>query len=89
MLDLKWIDKAWDEYVEIQNEDKRFLRKINQLIKDIRRNGLECQLGKPEPLVGDLAGLWSVRVNQKDRLLFRIIDETVDIISCRGHYGDK
>ena len=65
-----------------------FLRKINNLLEDIKRNGNEG-IGKPEALSGDLAGFWSRRINDKDRLIYKIDDENVYILACRFHYGDK
>ena len=82
-----WHDKAWDEYVEWQNQDKKTLKKINRLLQDIDRHGYKCT-GKPEPLSGDLAGYWSVRIDDKNRIVFRIIDEVIEIIQCGTHYGD-
>ncbi len=82
-----WHDKAWDDYVEWQNQDKKTLRKINRLLQDIDRNGYNC-IGKPEPLSGDLAGYWSVRIDEKNRIVFRILDDVLEIIQCGTHYGD-
>ena len=82
-----WHDKAWNDYVEWQNQDKKTLRKINRLLQDIDRNGYKCT-GKPEPLSGDLAGYWSVRIDEKNRIVFRIFDDIIEIIQCGTHYGD-
>lgn len=78
-------DFAWQEYVQWQTEDKKTLQKINDLIKDIDRNGYEG-IGKPEPLKHDLTGYWSRRITAKDRLVYRIMDDTIYIIGCKGHY---
>ena len=78
-------DFAWEDYIQWQTEDKKTLRKINELIKDIDRNGYEG-IGKPEPLRHDLTGYWSRRITDKDRLIYRILDETIYIIACKGHY---
>lgn len=59
-------DIGWEDYLYWQTEDRKTLRKINTLLKDIERNGNEG-IGKPEPLTGDLSGFWSRRINQKDR----------------------
>lgn len=83
-----WADEAWDEYEEWQTKDKKTLKKINSLLKDIDRNGYNC-LGKPEPLRGNFAGFWSVRIDDKNRIVFRIIDNSVEIIQCGTHYRDK
>lgn len=83
-----WSDTAWNDYLYWQTQDRRTLKKINELIKDIDRNGDECT-GKPEPLTGSFAGFWSVRIDQKIRLIFRILDEKLEIAQCRTHYGDN
>jgi toxin YoeB len=78
-----------EDYISWQTEDKRTLKKINQLIKDIIRNG-NTGIGRPEPLKGNLSGYWSREIDEKNRLLYRILaDDKVEIIHCKGHYGDK
>ena len=81
----RWDDKAWDEYVSWQTEDKKTLKRINDLIKDIERNGVSQGIGKPEPLRHISA--WSRRIDEKNRLLYRM-DENGElyIIACKGHY---
>ena len=86
-MKIQWLDKAWEEYLDWQNADRKTLRKINSLIKDISRNGYQCS-GKPEQLKGDFAGYWSVRIDKKNRIVFRIVDDSVEIIQCRSHYRD-
>lgn len=81
-------DLAWEEYLYWQTQDKKTLKKINRLLKDIDRNGYECS-GKPEPLRGDLSGYWSVRIDEQNRIVFRIIGEQLEIMQCGTHYGDK
>ena len=83
-----WHDKAWDDYQYWQKQDKRTLQKINNLLKDIDRNGYRCT-GQPEPLAGDLAGDWSVRIDKENRIVFRIENEILEIAQCKTHYGDK
>ena len=83
-----WHDAAWEDYLYWQKQDKRFLKKINELIKSIDRNGYECN-GKPEPLTGDLSGFWSVRIDDKNRIVFRIKDGSIEIAQCGSHYRDK
>jgi len=83
-----WDDDAWEDYVYWQTQDKKTLKKINSLIKDIDRNGYEG-IGKPEPLTGDLSGYWSRRIDETNRLVYRIVDDTIRIAQCRTHYGDK
>lgn len=81
-----WSDEDWEDYLYWQGQDKKSLKKINNLLKDIERNGYECT-GKPEPLSGDLAGFWSVRIDGKNRIVFRINDGTLEISQCGSHYG--
>lgn len=78
---------GWDDYLYWQTEDRKTLRKINTLLKDIERNGNEG-IGKPEPLTGDLSGFWSRRINQKDRLIYALEMDQIIIIACRYHYDD-
>lgn len=81
--------KALNEYIEWQTEDKRTLKKINQLIKDIIRNGNDG-IGSPEPLKGNLSGYWSREIDSKNRLIYCISNNGgIEIIQCRGHYSDK
>lgn len=80
-------DIGWEDYLYWQTEDRKTLRKINTLLKDIERNGNEG-IGKPEPLTGDLSGFWSRRFNQKDRLIYALEMDQIIIIACRYHYDD-
>ena len=80
-------DIGWEDYLYWQTEDRKTLRKINTLLKDIERNGKEG-IGKPEPLTGDLSGFWSRRINQKDRLIYALEMDQIIIIACRYHYDD-
>ena len=81
-------DEAWEEYVYWQTQDKKTLKKINRLLSDIDRNGYQCT-GKPEPLKGNLSGYWSVRIDEKNRIVFCIADDVLEIAECGSHYGDK
>lgn len=83
-----WQDDAWEEYVEWQTKDKVTLKRINRLLKDINRNGYNCT-GQPEPLSGDLAGYWSVRIDGKNRIVFKIYDGNLEIIQCGTHHREK
>jgi addiction module toxin, txe/yoeB family len=82
-----WHDEAWETYVFWQNQDKKTLKRINRLLKDIDRNGYRCT-GKPEPLKGNLSGYWSVRIDEKNRIVFRITGDILEIVECGSHYGD-
>ena len=83
-----WHDDAWEEYLYWQTQDRKTLKKINHLIKDIERNGYECE-GKLEALSGDLSGFWSVRIDKKNRIVFRIENDELEIAQCGSHYRDK
>lgn len=82
-----WQDEAWEDYLYWQQQDKKTLRRINQLLKDVDRNGY-TGLGKPEPLKGALSGWWSRRIDETNRLVYRIRDNRVEIAQCRTHYGE-
>lgn len=82
---LIWHDDAWEEYLYWYANDKKLFAKLNQLIKDVKRSPFEG-LGKPEPLKGNLSGLWSRRIDQEHRLVYRVIDGDIEIAQCKGHY---
>ncbi|MFC2282045.1 MAG: Txe/YoeB family addiction module toxin [Treponema socranskii subsp. buccale] len=84
---IRWDLDAWDDYIYWQTQDKKTLKRINQLIKDISRNPFEG-IGKPEPLRGTLTGFWSRRIDKEHRLVYAIEENSVLLISCRGHYDD-
>ena len=81
-----WDDSAWADYLYWQTQDKKTLKRINELIKDIERNG-NLGIGKPEPWKGNLSGLWSRRIDEYNRLVYRIREDLLEIVSCRDHYG--
>ena len=78
-------DEAWQDYLWWESENIRILKKINDLIKDIERNG-NSGLGKPEPLRNRLLGFWSRRITDEHRLIYKFDEESIYIIACRGHY---
>ncbi len=78
-------DNAWADYTYWQTEDRKTLRRINQLLEDIARND-NSGIGKPEALKGDLSGFWSRRINDRERLVYRIEGENIYILACRYHY---
>lgn len=82
-----WFDEAWEDYVFWPSQDKKTIKRINALIKDIERNRLEG-MGTPEPLKGDLAGFRSRRIDETNRIVYRFCGEVLEIISCLGHYSD-
>ena len=82
-----WTDKAWEDYIYWQTQDKKTLKRVNQLIADIERNGYDG-IGKPEPLKGNLSGWWSRRIDDGNRIVYRLKEDHVVIAQCRGHYSD-
>lgn len=80
-----WSDLAWDQLQNWSMRDKKTLKRIYTLIQSIDRNGYSS-VGKPEPLKGNLSGWWSVRIDEANRLVFRIDDGVLVISSCMGHY---
>ncbi len=82
-----WQDNAWEDYLYWQSQDKKTLKRINDLLKDIDRNGY-IGLGKPEPLTGSLSGFWSRRIDSKNRIVYRILNNQIEIAQCGSHYRD-
>lgn len=80
-----WFDEAWIDYIYWQTQDKKTLKRINNLIKDTECNPFEG-IGKPEPLKGNLSGFWSRRIDDTNRFVYRINNDKLEILSCRGHY---
>ena len=80
--------RAWEDYLYWLEQDKKTLRRINKLITDIERNGYDG-IGNPEPLIGNYSGYWSRRIDEKNRLVYRVLNDTIEIVQCRTHYGDK
>ena len=78
-------DIAWKQYISWLDEDRKILKRINDLIKDIERNGNKG-FGKPEPLRYEFSGYWSRRIDECHRLIYKIGDENIIIISCKYHY---
>ena len=82
-----WFEEAWEDYLYWQVQDKKTLQRINVLIRDIERGSFDG-IGKPELLRGDLSGFWSRRIDDTNRLVYRIREGTLEILSCKGHYED-
>lgn len=80
-----WSDESWDDYLYWQAQDKKTLKRINALIKDAERSPF-AGIGKPEPLKGDLSGAWSRRIDETNRLVYRIVEDALEILQCRSHY---
>ncbi len=85
MNNISFKPEAWDDYLYWQIQDKKTLKRINALLQDILRNGHEG-IGKPEQLKGDLSGWWSRRIDEANRLVYRIVGDQIEIAVCRGHY---
>lgn len=82
---IQWDGDAWEDYCDWQ-KDKATLKRINTLIKDVRRDPFDG-IGKPEPLKHDLSGLWSRRINDTDRLTYKVVGDMIVILACKGHYN--
>ncbi|MBK9690035.1 MAG: Txe/YoeB family addiction module toxin [Saprospiraceae bacterium] len=76
---------AWEDYISWQADDRKILKKINELIKDIKKTPYSG-LGKPEALKYDLSGYWSRRIDMEHRLVYKVIDDEILIYACRYHY---
>lgn len=87
MSNVSFSEKALDEYIYWQTQDKKTLKRINALLKDINRSPFEG-IGKPEPLKGNHSGYWSRRIDDTNRLVYKISDNTIEIYQCKGHYDD-
>jgi toxin YoeB len=84
-MKLVFVEKAWNEYLYWQKTDKRILKKINLILKQIQRNPY-LGPGKPEPLMHDLSGFWSLRIDLEHRLIYKIESDQIIILKCRHHY---
>lgn len=80
-----WFEEAWEDYLFWQTQDKKTLKRLNALIKDAQREPFGG-IGKPEPLKGELSGFWSKRIDDFNRLVYRVNGDTLEILSCKGHY---
>ena len=85
-MKLIWSEKSWEDYLYWQGHDKKVLKKINSLIKDIKREPFDG-LGKPEPLRYTLAGCWSRRITDEHRIVYEVVEQNINIVSCRFHYS--
>ena len=86
-MNKNFTDKGFEDYVYWQTQDRKTLKRINALIKDIERNGIAEGIGNPEPLKYEMSGYWSRRIDEKNRLIYYIDENGILWIdSCRGHY---
>jgi toxin YoeB len=86
-MKIVWFEEAWEDYVYWQSQDKKTVKRINQLLQDSARNGYSG-IGKPEPLKGEFSGFWSKRIDDVNRFVYRIQGGTLEVLSCKGHYDD-
>ena len=84
-MKILWEERAWQEYLYWQTQDKKTLKRLNDLIKDIQR---DCYngIGKPEPLKGNLSGWWSRRIDNENRIVYKQQGDNIIIASCKSHY---
>ncbi|WP_293752527.1 Txe/YoeB family addiction module toxin [uncultured Paraglaciecola sp.] len=82
---LSWAEAAWEDYLYWQQVDKKVIKRINLLIKDIKRQSFSG-LGNPEPLKHNWSGYWSRRIDREHRLVYKTTDEAIIIVQCRYHY---
>ena len=87
MSRITFAEDAWSEYLYWQTQDKKTLKKINALLKDIQRSPFGGE-GKPEPLKENKSGLWSRRINEADRLVYSVNEDIITVYQCKGHYDD-
>jgi toxin YoeB len=84
---LTFQERAWNDYLYWQLQDKKTIKRINALIEDISRNGYEG-IGSPEPLKGNRSGWWSRKIDSANRIVYRINDKYIEISQCRSHYDE-
>ena len=84
-MGILWEDRAWEDYLYWQQQDKKTLKRINALVKDMGKNAFDG-LGKPEPLKYELSGLWSRRIDESNRIVYFEENNIIHIVACRGHY---
>ena len=82
-----WSDNAWEDYLYWQTQDRKTLKRINDLLRDIERDPFGG-IGKPEPLKHEWQGYWSRRINETDRLVYRVNNDQLEVAACRSHYDD-
>lgn len=85
-MKILWHENAWDDYCAWQTEDKKTLKKLNALIKDIQRSPFDG-IGKPEPLKENLNGWWSRRIDDTNRIVYKQDGDNIIIAACKGHYN--
>lgn len=84
---ISFMPEAWEDYLYWQAQDKKTLKKVNQLLQDITRSSF-TGIGKPEPLKHDKSGYWSRRIDSENRITYKVTDDAIIIVSCRTHYNE-
>jgi toxin YoeB len=84
-MKLTFVDESWEDYLYWQKNDKKLVKRINSLFKDISRSPF-TGIGKPEPLKHKYKGFWSRRINDEHRLIYRVQNDEIWIVKCRFHY---
>ena len=87
-MHITWSEDGWDEYLWWQTQDKKTVKRINGLIRDMQRTPFEG-LGKPVPRKGAMRGWWSRRIDDENRIVYRVSSGALVIASCKTHYGEK
>ncbi len=87
MSKITFTERAFEDYLYWQTQDKKTIKRINRILKEIERGNFDG-IGKPEALKGDLSGLWSRRIDDTNRIVYCIRDGQVEIYQCKGHYND-
>jgi len=87
-MTLAWDDEAWEDYCYWQKQDRKTLNRINKILADIKRNGY-FGIGNPEPLKYDFNKYWSRRIDEKNRIVYKIEENTIFVVQCGSHYRDK
>ena len=89
MSEIKFSEIGWKEYLYWQSQNRKIVDKINKLLKSIERDGANAGEGQPEQLKYGDGEKYSRRINEKDRLVYRVEDGVITVETCRGHYDDK
>lgn len=84
---LAFMPEAWEEYIHWQMQDRKTLKRINSILKDIDRQPFDG-IGKPEPLTADKQGYWSRRIDAENRIIYKVEPDQIVILQCGGHYDD-
>lgn len=87
-MQIAFAEEGWNQYLYWQSQDKKIIKRINQLLQSVERNGALQGIGKPERLKYGKTGLYSRRIDESNRLVYAISENQIIVISCKGHYED-